>query len=296
VESRTRNRNLELSSPRKRQSIRQYDSPADRIRQHRQVDHRPVILTEGPNDKYLLEDSFGHKFAVFPAGTRNIAIDAAVRLASWNTRQFACVVDRDFDDVVANAEVQIAHIHAYENADLEAMLIGIGALRRMLLELGSADKLTAFGGLEALKEALFSIVLPAAVLRRANYEQGWGLVFDAVDLASRIERRTLKFNLNGYCTSLSQTVANDPSARVLLEYATGVRAISQQPHCPRGVSPYFRGKDFLAGVGVALRSLIGSCVKSIAEADHLDKVLRLSANGALASSQWADDLVVLLAH
>jgi hypothetical protein len=282
--------------PHKQRSMRDFDSPADRIRQHRQVDPRPVILTEGPTDKYLLEDAFRGKFAVFPAGGRSIAIDAALRLAEWKLQQFACVVDRDFDDAVADVESKISQVHAYENADLEAMLISVGALRRMLLEMGSADKLAAFGGLASLRKVLFDVAVPIAVLRRANYEQGWGLGFDAVDLAGKIDRRTLKFNVNGYCAALGRTVSGGPSVGVLIEFATGVRRVNQPSHCPRGASPYFRGRDFLAGVGVALRTVVGSSVKSVTEVDHLDRILRLSANGALASSQWAGDLVALLAE
>src|SRR6266487_3311642 len=131
-------------------SLREYDRLADRIRLHRQVDPRPIIVVEGPSDDRFCKRVISPDIAmIFIAGTRSAVIATAATVASYKLDQIACVVDRDFDDVVADAERAGLPIAAYDSADLEAMLIESPAFQDMLLELGSAEKLHTFGGVDA---------------------------------------------------------------------------------------------------------------------------------------------------
>ncbi|MEV4744816.1 hypothetical protein AB0K21_00430 [Streptosporangium sp. NPDC049248] len=275
----------------KTKSLREYDRLADRIRQHRQVDKSPVIITEGPSDVRLLSNAFRQKWQYFPASTRSIALDAAKTLHEWRFARWACVVDRDFDDEVAGLERLGIPLHPYENADLEAMLSVTDAYTNFLSEFASAEKLEKWGGASAVMRAVHDAVAPITILRRANVENSWGLKFDDIDLSSKIDNRNLKLKVQPYCDALSGTVGNSPNQATLLEYANGSRELVQEPICPRGSTPYFRGKDFLCITGVALRSAIGSHKKEVTAADYLSRSLRLAGSGVIADSSWGRELI-----
>ncbi|UUU23565.1 DUF4435 domain-containing protein [Streptomyces sp. DSM 40750] len=272
-------------------SIREYDRLADRIRLHRQIDKNPVIIVEGPSDVLMLNRAFPHEWTYFPAGTRPVALQAVRELHGWNTQKFIGVVDRDFDDDVQECEKQGLPLLPYENADIEAMLANGKAYLALLNELGSSEKISKGGGTRAILQIAQKTVEPIALLRRANFENQWGLAFDEVDVASKIDPKTLKLKLQPYCAALSATVSNDPSQSILLDYATGKKTPSYIPSCPRGSEPYYRGRDLLAVTGVALRALAGSCARNITDAEHLAKVLRLTATAFIYHSKWGSELV-----
>lgn len=272
-------------------SIREYDRVADRIRLHRQIDKSPVVIVEGPSDVLLLNRAFPRKWTYFPAGTRLVALQAVRDLNGWGTKEFIGVVDRDFDDDVRECEEQGLPILPYENADIEAMLANSKTYSVLLDELGSSEKISKGGGVKAILQAAQKAVKPIAWLRRANFENQWGLAFDKVDVASKIDPKTLQLKLQPYCAALSATVSHDPSQNLLLDYATGKKTPSHTPSCPRGSEPYYRGRDLLAVTGVALRALAGSCPRNITDAEHLAKVLRLTATAFIYHSKWGGELV-----
>jgi hypothetical protein len=210
--------------------------------------------------------------------------------------RFACIVDRDFDDTVELVEGKGVPVFPYENADLEAMLSSTISkpLMAMLDELASQEKLAKWGGKIPFLRSVQSAVVPVAILRRANAEENWGIKFDGVDLASKVDRSTLKIKVQPYCAALSATVDNSPSQAELIEYVNGVRVPRSTAHCPRGAEPYYRGRDLLAVLGVALRSAAGSCGHAITEVEHLAKMLRLTAAGMISDSSWATDLVQMV--
>ena len=276
-------------------SIREMDCLADRIRLNRQADRRQVIIVEGPSDKRLLERAFPDQdFAYFPAGTRNVALDASKHLAEWNKDYFVCVVDRDFDDAVAEASAACPTIHAYENADVEAMLSVSRAGVDLLLEMGSVGKIDARGGACAVISHLYEILEPISRLRRANVENNWRLAFDAVDLASKIEKRSMTFRLQPYCMALDRESPNSPGAAVIESYATGKSALDSEPSCPRGSSPYFRGRDFLAILGAALCGFCGTKRAQSVLVESLAETLRLAGAYEIRDSQWGRELLTLL--
>ncbi|GAA1797166.1 DUF4435 domain-containing protein [Planosporangium flavigriseum] len=278
-----------MSAP-EMKSIREYDRPADRIRQHRQADFRPLLVVEGPSDARLMVAAFEGKYVPFPVGNRGIALETARQLHAWRTKQFMCVVDRDFDDEVARAEAEGIPIHAYENADLEAMLCATDALRRIIAEFGSQEKIASFGGMRAVLQSLYKIVVPVARLRAANQQKQWGLAFDKVDLAEKIDAKTLELRVRSYCAALSATVGNNPGQSALVSVAEGPDKSVRLPVCPRGASPYYRGRDLLAALGVALRRQIGSCAKAATETEHLAAILRVASCPLIIKSTWGEDL------
>ncbi|RQX10847.1 hypothetical protein DDE19_31640 [Micromonospora ureilytica] len=275
-------------------SMRSLDRLADRIRQHRQADKRPVLVVEGPSDKRVLDEILPSSFPTFPAGNRSAALSTAKQLKNWGFDSFYCVVDRDFDSEVAVVEAAGIPVHPYENADLEAMLAQTDGLRRLVEELGSNDKLRRIGGLPALRQILQEIVVPLGRLRAANSQRSWGLPFDDVDLASKIGHKDLSFNLQGYCAALSQRRGGRPSATTLIRIAQGLDRSTSEATCPRGSAPYYRGKDLMVALGVGLRSLAGTSDKALTDGEHLARILRAIAAPHLARTAWLLELHSLL--
>lgn len=271
-------------------SIKSFDRVADRIRQHRQADTRPVIVVEGPTDARFLRAGFEDEYVIFPTGTRSTAIETTEQLVAWGIRGAACVVDRDFDDSVAQREARGFPVFPYENADLEAMVSKTDAFSLMIHEIGSENKIKDSGGPGALASLVQEVVVPVARLRAANCRNGWGLAFDKVDLSSKVALRTLVFNLSGYCAALHQASEAPPPVATLVSVADGSTPLRPEPSCPRRSSPYYRGRDFLAVTGVGLRQQFGSCSKAATDGEHLAGVLRAIACKAVRNSPWGKDL------
>ena len=78
-------------------SLREYDNPADRIRQHRQASTSPLLIVEGPDDLLVLRPHLDPLVEIFPVdGKRNAAI-VGTQLVEWAIGRFIVVVDHDFD-------------------------------------------------------------------------------------------------------------------------------------------------------------------------------------------------------
>jgi hypothetical protein len=278
-----------------RRSLRELDRLADRIRLHRQRDKRSVVITEGPTDVRILGRAFHEEdFVYFPASTRSLALEAANQLAQWGAEKFACVVDRDFDREVEDLEREVPAIHAYENADMEAMLTVSKAGVALLLELGSADKIERLGGVRNVVDRLLEILEPITRLRRANVENEWGLAFDQVDLGNKIDRKSMTLKIRPYCAALVEKTENAPSISVVVDYASGIRELNHEPMCPRGSKPYFRGRDFLAILGVALCGFCGSKRSQSVTAENLEASLRLAGAYEIRASSWGKELLGML--
>jgi hypothetical protein len=111
-----------------------------------------------------------------------------------------------------------------------------------------------------------------AVLRIANAANQWGLPFDGIELAKKVDT-DLGLKRRSYC----QALAADDRVQVRLDT---LHAILQNANGNGGENDgtiFFSGKDALVVVGVALKAKIGSCETAITKADHLTRVLRLSA-------------------
>jgi hypothetical protein len=219
---------------------------------------------------------------IFPAGGRTVALAEAQKLLTWAFPKFACVVDIDFDDAVGTAGLG-GRVYPYENADLEAMLVSLGALDSLLGHLGSKPKLSKCGGVAALRDRLLEIAAPIGRLRKANSRHSWGIAFDEVDLADKIDKKTLSLNLAGYCRALSGTVYGSPSVETLLSEANGPAL------------EIFRGRDVIVAAGVALRKIAGTHALAAVAEPILSANLRHGGSRYIAESRWMDGLKALLA-
>jgi len=272
-------------------SLRAYDRLADRIRLHRQVDERFVVVVEGPSDRRLVERLIPSSSAtVFIGNSRDHVLEAADDLRRFDLDRVACVVDRDFDDRVAATQAAGLPVVSYDGADLEDMLAHSPAMERMIGELGSENKLNSYGGAERLLAQAREQSLPLARLRRLNVSRGWSLDFNAIDIANKVDKVTLELNVTGVCMALRQTWSEAVAQRELEECARSGDA----GRCPRTGRDLVRGRDLLALVGVGLRKLIGTRSKAQTSSEMLEDVLRSSADLEwLKQSDWFGELLRL---
>ncbi|WP_144662447.1 hypothetical protein [Paenarthrobacter nicotinovorans] len=262
-----------LSKVLEAQSIRHFDRPADRIRQHRQASNQAIVIVEGPSDVRVLRPHLD-AVAFFPVDGKTNAVNCARSLKEWGFDNFICVTDKDFDDPNEFTDIEICH-HPYLLRDLEAMLIEMGVLTHVLEHLGSSDKLKSLGGAAALVSRLEELVRPVTLLRYRNSRENWGLPFDGVDLASKIVKRELTLKINNYCVALVQASGSAATVSAL------VSAIEEGQTDELGP----RGKDVVAGAVVALRQVAGSLKHGVDE-DVLVAQLHSSCGLALSKSAW----------
>ena len=274
-------------------SLKEFDRIADRIKLARQQDPRSAVIVEGPTDRLFLARILPEvALEVYVAGSRRDVLEAADDVVHLHIERVACVVDRDFDDEVSLAESRGLPVATYDNADLEAMLWFSTALDDLVQEVGSNEKLQAFGGVRALRRQTFEVLRPLSRLRRANSIYGWGLDFRNLDLQGKLNLRTLALPEQPLCDALWHTELG-LEKRLLYE---ATQASSNDLVCPQSGEVLVRGRDALAVVGVALRRIIGSLRSQQAATDRIEETLRLAANERhVASTYWLASLKGLLA-
>jgi hypothetical protein len=260
-------------------SLQKFDRVADRVRHHRQATNKPLILVEGPDDLLTLRPVL-MGVDIFPANGKKNALAASVTLAEWKVERFACVVDQDLEGQSGPPELGDRY-HPYLEADLEAMLIVMGVLEHLLSHEGSTEKLQRLGGAGPLVETLCRNVGAVTRLRQENATRNWGLSFDEVDLASKINRDTLELKVTSYCSALWRTRSTDEvTLGTLLDVA------KKDPIGPNK----FRGKDVMAVASVALRSKAGT-LSHAATSEKIESAhLRSSSGLHLSKSEWLHGL------
>lgn len=255
-------------------SLRELDRVEDRIRQHRQVFTGPIVILEGPTDELVLKPHFTGA-ALFPADGRNNVIRAAAKLQDWGATLVAGIVDADFE--AAEPPPLPETVTRYDQRDLEAMLIELGVLGAMLDHIGSSPKVEAAGGSVAVVSELIRVAAAITALRVMNAREGWGLNFDEVDLASKIDPHTLEFKAVGYCMALHAASETIVSIETL-------KGIADAADVDDGLGP--RGKDVVAIAGVALRRRVGGLPAQAAGVELLTNQLHHGAGLALSLSPW----------
>lgn len=273
-------------------SLREYDVLADRLKLHRQVDHRPIVVVEGPSDERVLRPAISAAGAVaFVASGRVQVLQTAERLVSLNIDRAACVIDRDFDHAVEEAELRGHPVLAYEGADLEGMLLTSPAAIRLVEELSSDEKLKLYGGAVALLSSVRSRAEPISRLRHANAIHSWGVAFDRVDVTNKIDRTTLQLSLSSLCAALASTASHTVSRMQLEQTAES----GHLPICSATDVTLVRGRDWLAFVSVALRKTVAGLPKEGTRVDILEAALRAAVGGEwFLATKWNGRLISLL--
>ncbi|MDF2507560.1 MAG: hypothetical protein K0Q52_1419 [Microbacterium sp.] len=251
-------------------SLRELDRVEDRIRQHLQAEKRPVLLVEGPDDLMALRQHVPES-VIFPADGKVNVLRAMSTLSDWEIVGVRAVADADFDDNDDNPSLIL-----YDFRDLEGMLIALGALNVLLENVGSAGKLESAGGSVPVVASLVEEAIPLARLRQASRRQAWGLQFDAVDLQSKTDTRSVIVDLDRYAAAVVQ--ASDTTASI----REARQAMDTEVLDARGP----RGRDVVAIAGQALRAKLGTLHHAACKEDVLSPQLRLAAIMLVAESNW----------
>lgn len=254
-------------------SLRELDRLEDRIRQHRQVERSPILIVEGPDDILVLREHLPREIIFAADGKRN-ALRAMDSLGAWGFVGIRAVLDADFDEPEDGRSDP--RILLYEGRDLEAMLVLLGVLARILDHQGSAAKVESLGGARELCGQLISQAHAVAEIRAANHKESWGLRFDDVDIAAKTDRRTLKIDLQRLVAALIQASDTDVSSAEVLRVVKGDTLDGRGP----------RGKDVLALAGLALRHKAGSLPVAATVVDVISAQLRSSAGLLVERSAW----------
>ncbi|MGQ2910679.1 hypothetical protein [Aeromicrobium sp.] len=258
-------------------SLREYDSLPDRLRLHRQVETRAILIVEGPTDSRFLRSVLPIAADYFVAGGRRDVIEACGEAVNAHKiGRIAGIVDRDFDDFVQSSTESGLPIVSYENADLEAAIFNSSALEDLLTEFAVESKLEALGGVEGVRERVREILRPVSILRRANALQAWGLAFDNVSLEGRLKISSPELNVRDYVAAL---LRNSP--RHSASDGAPLKAVENDdtPMCPDSASLLFRGRDAAAVLAVLLRRVVGSLSHQQSSADSIERMMRVSASG-----------------
>lgn len=260
-----------MSSP--SEAMRDFDRLEDRLKLHRQVNKRAILIVEGPDDVLVLQQHL-LDVELFPADGKNNVTRAVQQLYSWNVQGVRGIVDADFDD---HREFEtVDGVILYDARDLEGMLIKLGVLTTVLEHQGSGEKLQKSGGVDKVCLDLTNEATAIANIRMANRRHGWGLRFKDVDLNSKVDRKSLKVKLDNYVNALLHASETSVQKSEVLDAAL------QEDESSRGP----RGKDVLSLAGVALRGNIGSLPAAAAGVDVLCAQLHSSAGYLLDRSEW----------
>lgn len=267
-----------------------WDSIRDRVKLHRQVDSRLIVLQEGKPDRRVLRRLIPVEHHIFPVGNRDNVIRTTERLVDDDLGPVVAVVDRDFDDVVASAVSRGIPVIAYDGADLESMLWETVAYEEVLLELGNEAKVRALGGPDALKKIIDGALLPLERLRAANAREGLGINFDQLDLRRRFRSGSLEMMIPGLCDALRRERLGISRSQLISYAETYPLSL-----CPVTGVPLIRGKDRLTTLGVALRRQIGSLPHTRADQESIAHVLYATARAEIiANSYWYRELKTML--
>lgn len=264
-------------------SIRDFDSPADRIKAHRQADSRGVLLVEGPADKRLLTRVASERLVAFICGTRNNVKEVLSRTRDIAVDRVAGLIDRDFDDYYEMECSPDPLMFTFSGADLEAHLIEGPWFEDLLEEIASIEKVQALGGMPRVREMVTYPARCVGLLRRGNAVHGWGVDFVQVDFLRKVNSQTLELDVDGLKSSVRGRLTRDHADT----FAEVCRAFGRV-----GDDDLYRGKDALSVLSKGLARAIAT-TRGV-EPTSLEAALRLSADGRLLASTPFNEICTAL--
>lgn len=259
-------------------SLRKHNNIPGRLFQRSKAESRAILVVEGPADERLLRQ-VGVECEIYIAQGRKNVIDT-VELMSREGIPFAVgVIDSDFSAPdYKNGE--IADIYPYDNVDLEAMLVELGALVRVMEEMGSSAKIQSQGGLESAIRFIIREAQYWAAIRRLNVEESWGIAFD--------EYLFHKYYIHNK-SSQFQRKTEELERRICQDAGVPVSELRSKL-VTREVEGRYSGKDAAKVAALMMRSYLGSQSNADPKGDMLMVALRLAGAYFLFHSKWHSGL------
>ena len=168
---------------------------ANAIRLKRQEHEGTFLVVEGRDDRLFFEQFVDRQDCwVIVEGGKQHVVDVVSALEADGFQGVVGVVDADFDRLEGISPAS-DNIIVLETVDLEALLIRSTALDRVLVELGSMDKIAKFGA--SVRGTLLAAALPIGCLRLHSRRVGLSLTFQGLRYGRCIEAATLELDVFG---------------------------------------------------------------------------------------------------
>ena len=256
----------------------------NKVRQVREVHKGSILVVEGGDDRRFFEryvDS--NDCFVVSAGGKAHVIDLIETLKREGYRGLVGVVDGDFDRIEGRA-CQNSNVVMLDSCDLEAMLVRSGALERILGEIGSRDKMAAFG--RDIRLVLTEAAVPIGCLRLYSERVELGLRFGNMRYRDCVDARTLVVDI----WSLIQVVKNQSQRPDIVQDDL----VREMQHIAQSIAdPWLVciGDDLVSVLAIGLTRAIGNMSRTDVSLEYLYRALRLAYERAdFDKSQVCADL------
>lgn len=201
------------------------------------------------------------------------------------------IVDRDYRIVLGILHAS-PNLLASELRDLECMMIGSPAFEAVLSEFGSAKKISAFGGADAVAKAIIKSASLIGKLRFHSQHKGLNVSFQFLDISKILDRKTLSIDTKVLLNHLNARQGGNGS-RMPESAPAEADSACKEALCEKG-SPYFkhplllcRGHDLMEVLAVAFRSTLGSRTAAESCRENIESLFRLSYVAHFRDTQLA---------
>ena len=182
------------------------------------------------------------------------------------------IVDSDYD-FLAQTVPTGPNVVTGDSHDLEVALLRSPALDRILVELGSKEKIQSLG--VEVRELLFSPAASVGYLRWLSQKENLGLKFHGLNLASCVDRNSLEIDPIKLCRQV-KNLSKRPEVDEL-ELHNKMEALRDRHHDKYHVCC---GDDVLQILSVGLRKVLGTNSAQIIDVEQLKQKLRLAFEDA----------------
>lgn len=231
---------------------------------------KAMFIVEGGGDEKLLWNVIDHEACeiIIAEGKEN-ALAAMGIVKKECTPGVICLVDRDYDDFlginVASDNVIVTEYH-----DIEQIILRSNALGKILLEMGSKQKVAKLtNGGKSVFEVLVDSAHPLGALRYVALRDKIPLKFKKMSYQS-FDRKTIIADKKQMCRDIINHSKCDVNGNDMLDL---INEVALQNH---DRSMICNGHDLTELLGKALQSLIGSQKAIFVTKEEIESKLRLA--------------------
>lgn len=242
---------------------------ANEIKLKRQVHSGAFLVVEGRDDRLFMQRFTSTNECKIEVGQGKYNVRKIVELLEKeNFRGIIGLIDADFDRIDTQQSSSINSVMPQYH-DLETMLICSSALDRVLIELGSQDKLDKFE--ENVLDALIDRALPIGYLRLHSWKNALNLQFEGINYSAWIDRRTFQVSIARLINEVKNNSQRQGIPSDLLE--NSIRELEDSRHDPREIC---NGTDLTEILSIGLKRRLGNGNDSTVNAAVLRQSLRLA--------------------
>lgn len=251
--------------------ITQSHSIANDVRLKRTQFAGAFLICEGATDGRFLRRFIDNSACrIVVAHDKATAIDVLKILDSDNVQGCLAIVDADFDrylDIVHAPSVVLT-----PHNDLDVFLFLSSALKKVLIEHGSVNKLELFESKMrmSVRDAIISEVQKVAALRLVSHRHGLNLRFDDLQFSAFVDRN-LSINEDALIKKIKNHSNNHAVEHAFLQRELSATLKAFNPNQCACV-----GHDVTQMLAIALTRAIGNLNQSQATCEFVESQLRLS--------------------